>query len=344
MFEQKRFLAKSRPRERGVVIIYTAFFMLLMLGFVALGIDVSKLMATRTQLQRAADAAALAGASAVNFQTGALVQATATARAQETAVLNKAFVNDPTAVQLLGGDVSFPEPSQIKVIVRREAGAGGSMITHMAQVLGIKSLDVSATATAEASPTSAPCEGLIPMAPVVNPTEDWFNPECGKTYNLHTDQGEGLQGNYQLLDYPECNEGACGEVQGGGGAAIRCQTATGYSCCVELGDEFVVTQPGVKKGPFIQGMTTRWDLDTDRREDICYEDYVGNNQRVVRLPIVETFDLPGKKVIKIVAFAAFFLTRPPVGNGDMIGQFIYDTAPGDPGGNAGTLYTIHLIQ
>ena len=48
MSMRNRFLAKSRPRERGVVIIYTAFFMLLMLGFVALGIDVSKLMATRT--------------------------------------------------------------------------------------------------------------------------------------------------------------------------------------------------------------------------------------------------------------------------------------------------------
>ena len=35
----KGLLAKVRNRERGVVIIWIAFFMLTMLGFVALGID-----------------------------------------------------------------------------------------------------------------------------------------------------------------------------------------------------------------------------------------------------------------------------------------------------------------
>ena len=89
MLEQKRSSAKARPRERGVVIIYLAFFMLMMLGFVAIGIDVSKLMATRTELQRAADAAALAGASAVDFKTGAIMQDSATVRAQTTVGLQQ---------------------------------------------------------------------------------------------------------------------------------------------------------------------------------------------------------------------------------------------------------------
>src|SRR4029450_13005362 len=80
MLHPKRHSAKDRPRERGVVIIYTAFFMLFLLGFVAIGIDVSKLMATRTQLQRTADAAALAGASAVNFTTGTISPDTALIR------------------------------------------------------------------------------------------------------------------------------------------------------------------------------------------------------------------------------------------------------------------------
>src|SRR5262249_42019249 len=120
MFDLKRRFAKDRPRERGVVIIYTAFFLLVLLGFVALSIDVSKLMATRTQLQRAADAAALAGASAINFQTGNIVADTALARAQETCGLNKAFVNQAMGVQLLAGDVSYPASNQIKVITRRD--------------------------------------------------------------------------------------------------------------------------------------------------------------------------------------------------------------------------------
>lgn len=347
MFEPKPQLAKQRPKERGVVIIYTAFFMLFMLGFVAIGIDVSKLMATRTQLQRAADAAALAGASAVNFQTGDILEDEAAVRAAATSALNKAFVNDATPVQLLVGDVTFPAPNQVKVVTRRDPNSGGSMVTHIAQVLGVTSLAVTATATAEVSPASAACEGIIPMAPIADPA--WFNPECNGgvpvTYNLKVEEGSGQQGNYQLLDFPECTEGSCGEV-GGGGAAIRCQTTNGYSCCVKIGDEFTFSMPGNKTGPFRQGMQDRWDGDTDRRENICYSNYTGNGLRVVRVPIVQTFDLSGKKVVRIVGLAAFFLTKRPVGGSDatMVGQFIYDTSPGEPGGNPGTLYTIHLVK
>lgn len=339
----KLFPTRVRLNQRGVVIIWTAFFLVFMLGFVALGIDIAKVMATRTQLQNAADAAALAGASGINFDNGTINQDTALVRAPYTAGKNKAFANEPLPVQLLAADVSFPQPNQIKVTVRRSAGTGGSMVTHVAQVLGISSVDVSATATAQIEPTSAPCEGLIPMAPIEPPDSGWFDPVCGKTYDLKVDGGSGTQGNYQLLDYPECTEGSCGDVQGGGGAAIRCQTEKGYSCCVHEGDEFTFTQPGAKVGPFRQGMTARWDLDTDRRSNICYEEYTGNGQRVVRLPIVETFDVSGKKVARITKFAAFFLTDRPT-DATMKGQFIYETVPGDPGGNGGTLYTIRLIK
>jgi hypothetical protein len=222
------------------------------------------------------------------------------------------------------------------------------MVTHIAGVLGITSMAVTATATAEVSPASAACEGIIPMAPIVPDNTTWFNPDCQGNkpveYQLKVDAGSGTQGNYQLLDFPDCTEGPCGDVNGGGGAAIRCQTANGYSCCVNIGDSFTLTQPGNKVGPFRQGMTQRWDADTDRRENICYSNYTGNGLRVVRVPIVETFDLSGKKVVRIKGLAAFFLTRRPTGTADMWGQFIYDTSPGDPGGNPGTLYTIHLVK
>jgi len=344
MFEPKLHPADKRPKERGVVIIYTAFFMLLMLGFVALGIDVSKLMATRTQLQRAADAAALAGASAINYEDGTIKQDTALVRATFTAAENKAFVNESLPVQLLGSDVSFPAPNQVKVVTRRDPSSGGSMVTHIAQVLGIRSLAVTATATAQIEPTSAPCEGLIPMAPTVEP--GWFDPTCGVTYDLKEDAGDGQSGNYQLLDFPPCDEGDCGDVQGGGAAAIRCQTEKGYSCCVHEGDEFTWSQPGNKVGGFRPGMQARWDADSDRRTGICYQEYTGTGQRIVRIPIIQTFDLSGKKIVKIVGFSAFFLTERPQGGGNhatLKGQFIYDTAPGDPGGD-GTLFTIRLIH
>ena len=77
-------LRNVHKNERGVVIIWSAFFMIMMLGFVALGIDVAKIMATRTELQNAADAAALAGASGLNLETGRLDPDSAVTRAQQT--------------------------------------------------------------------------------------------------------------------------------------------------------------------------------------------------------------------------------------------------------------------
>ncbi len=44
--------------ERGVAIMYVAVFLVSSLWLVSLAIDMGKLMATKTELQRAADAAA----------------------------------------------------------------------------------------------------------------------------------------------------------------------------------------------------------------------------------------------------------------------------------------------
>ena len=335
--------AQNRHPEGGVVLIWVAFFMVFILGFIALGIDTAKMMATRTQLQNAADAAALSGASALDLTTGKLRPDTALVRAQFNASHNLAFTSGPTPIQLLAGDVSFPAQNTITVIVRRNPAAGGAMITHVAQVLGITSLDLSATATAIAESSGTVCEGLVPMAPIEDPLVP-FQTGCAHTYNLKVGSGSIGSGNFQLLDFPKCDEGPCGSI-GGGAAAVRCLVANGYGCCIGIGD-MVMTQPGNKVGPFSQGIADRWSRDTDQRVGICYEDYKGNGQRIVLVPKVESFDVSGKKPVKITGFAAFFLQQKPTGGGSqtLTGQFLYAVAPGSGGGGKGTLFSIRLIK
>lgn len=330
--------------ERGVVIIWVTFFLLFTLSITALGIDGAKLMATRTQLQNAADAAALAGASAIDPATGSMITDTASVRATQTANQNHAFTKGSTAVTLLGGDISFPADNTIKVVARRSPEAGGSMITQFAQLIGIGQIAVSASATAKSEPSSGICEGLVPMAPVEDPAQP-FEVGCGHTYVLKLG-GDAQQGNFQLLDFPDCEEGECG--QGGGGASVRCLVANGYGCCINIGD-MIMTQPGNKSGPFSQGLDDRWSRDTDQREDICFSDYTGNRQRVVLVPLVRTFDVNGKKPVEITGFSAFFLrNKPPGGAGqDLTGEFLYAVAPGAGGTSSGgtsTLFSIRLIQ
>lgn len=343
----KGLLAKVRTNERGVVILWIAFFMVFMLGFVALGIDVAKMMATRTELQNAADAAALAGASAVNPSLNpiAIDQDTALVRAQTTALQNKAFVNEPLPVELQAGDVSYPTPTRVKVTVRREAGAGGEMITHVAQVLGIKSLAVTATATAEASLASSVCERIVPMT-AIPPGNDpnFFRTGCGTSYNLMQGQGGSMSGNFQGLSFPGCTEGGCAGMPSTGSDTFRCLIANGYSCCVDMGQS-VQTQPGQMNGPLRQGLQMRWDNDTDRRTNICAKDYRGNNNRMLIIPITSA-PLPGRTDVQVLAFATFFmLARPQLGpTTPVLGEFLYQVAPGQGGGTTGTVFTIRLVQ
>jgi len=343
----KGLLAKVHSRERGVVIIWIAFFMITMLGFVALGIDVAKVMATRTELQNAADAAALAGASAVDVANGNIVQNTAVGRAQATAADNKAFVNEPLPVQLLGSDVSFPTTRQCKVTVRRDAGAGGEMVTHVAQVLGIKSMSLTATATAEASPAKGICNKLAPMGAIPaagNPTD--FIPGCAHQYTLKQGQGGGTEGNYQALDFPApCNDGACAGYSQTGANTYRCLLGNGYGCCISVGQK-LQTEPGNMTGPTRQGLQDLWDGDTDRRSNICYENYTGNNNRIVNVPVISA-PANGRTDVTVLAFAAFFLKVRPSGGPSqpVTGEFINLVAPGEGGGPAGsTLFSLRLVK
>src|SRR2546425_1191760 len=86
-----------------------------------------------------------------------------------------------------------------------------TMLGFVAQVLGIKSMSLSATATAEASPASGICNKLAPMGAIPGvtgqPTD--FLPGCAHEYTLKQGQGGGVQGNYQALDFPACADGAC---------------------------------------------------------------------------------------------------------------------------------------
>src|SRR5437762_13922321 len=56
---------KAGGNQRGILIIWLALFLMMMIGFVAIGVDLAKLGATQGQLQTAADAAALAAGTAI---------------------------------------------------------------------------------------------------------------------------------------------------------------------------------------------------------------------------------------------------------------------------------------
>ena len=332
--------------ERGVVIIWSAFFMIMMLGFVALGIDVAKLMATRTELQNAADAAALAGASALDLVTGQLMPDSALMRAQDTSLRNKAFVDAPVPVTLLGADVSVnPAENTVTVTVRRDPSSDGSMVTHVAQVLGLTRLQVKATATAKAERTCEACERMVPMGAVPPVGQANFLTGCANRYMLMSaggGSGPVAPGNYLALSFPECNEGPCVGMPSTGAATFRCLLENGYGCCIRIG-QVIQTEPGTMAGPTRQGLDARWDSDTDQRQNICYSEYQGNGSRIVNVPVITPIG-NGRTQVTVTGLAAFFLRERAAGNGDIWAEFIYDVVPGTGGNCNSTMFTIRLIE
>jgi Flp pilus assembly protein TadG len=330
--------------ERGVVIIWSAFFMIMMLGFVALGIDVAKIMATRTELQNAADAAALAGASALDLDTGQIMPDSAVMRAQFTASGNRAFVDEPVPVTLLAADVQVDQAENtVRVTVRRNSTTDGSMITHVAQVLGITKVDVNATAKAKAERTCEQCEKMVPMGAVPPTGQQNFQVGCAFRYVLKRGGGGSVApGNYLAVDFPDCDQGPCAGMPTSGANTFRCLLENGYGCCVRIG-QVIQTEPGNMAGPTHQGLDARWDRDTDQRQNICYSEYQGNGERIVNVPIITPIG-NGRVNVTVTGLAAFFLVRRPPGNGDIEAEFIHDVVPGTGGGCNSTVFTIRLVE
>lgn len=164
--------------ERGSAIVFVAVTLPALLGFLALGIDLGMLFVARTDAQRAADAAALAGASAFIDNSSADAVAPAQERAMEYARRNT-FRNGPIDSSEITVTV-IPESSKVGVLVRRD-----SVHTWFGWMFGIRTVPISAYAAAVAnSAGDAKC-----IRPFAVP-DMWSDANGDRNGNHLWDQGE----------------------------------------------------------------------------------------------------------------------------------------------------------
>jgi hypothetical protein len=132
--------------ERGATLAIMAVSMFLFLGLAALAIDLGMVKATGAQAQRAADAAALAGASAfIDFlKTDPQAADTARARAMEYALRHQIRTTPIVAAEVT--ITVIPDSEKVRVHIARSG-----IPTWFANTLGITSVDVGRTAAAEAT-------------------------------------------------------------------------------------------------------------------------------------------------------------------------------------------------
>jgi len=126
--------------------VVVALTLVILIGFVALGVDTGALYSARTAAQEAADAAALAGAFTYINTPNATQPATATAHATQIALSNKILGKTITAA-----DVTVtPDVANRRVTVTVTT----TQNTFFMKALGTGTANVSATAIAEAAEES----------------------------------------------------------------------------------------------------------------------------------------------------------------------------------------------
>jgi hypothetical protein len=150
-------LRRIRDDQSGMSYVFIGMGMMAFLSASMLAIDVGMLMTSRSQAQNAADAGALAGATALVFNdfdnrtpTGpAVTHAIAAAKSND--VMGADVAVDPN-------DITFPldeagTANRVKVDVFRTTARGNPVSTLIAQFFGasMKTANIAATATAVAS-------------------------------------------------------------------------------------------------------------------------------------------------------------------------------------------------
>jgi len=291
-------------------------------------IDGAILMATKTQLQNAADAAALAGASGLADGSPAL----ATQRAITFAAYNNAVQEDLSPVLITPEDVTFPTETRVRVVTHRTEATGDPLRTYFLRVVDIvrpNTADVSAVAMAEISDIcSSDC--VKPWAPPdrwddvngngeydegepYDPVDTGYLPPDDVGVQIVLKLGNPNQaiepGHFFAVDFPPLGGD---EAPITGADQYREWIATCSPYDVSPGDSLKL-EPGNMVGPTIQGIRELFDLDPnaywDEEEGTVMGSDWGLSPRVVKVAFYDPTRAPdpGKNYIHITKVGAFFL-------------------------------------
>ena len=334
--------------ESGFSLVFVAVGFMGFFAASMLAIDVGMLMTARSQAQNSADAGALAGATALFYNnwddrtpTGPAVR-----NAISAAKGNKVIGAD---VDVLSSDIEFPndptgQPNRVKATVYRDSSRGNPVSTLIAQYFGISTVNVTATATAEASPADSmtcvlpftipdrwiekqtppfdPDDGFDLYAsknkPLANP-DIYIGPDDPATYtgyNAERDKGtivrlkaDNTTKVAPSFYYPYAVPGSTGASD------YRWNIGHCNTTVMQFGQTYD-SEPGNMVGPTAQGMDDLIALDPDAHWDTTTNRVISNMQPSPRVRAIPLFDpayyADGKQngrnaSLKFVNYLGFFI-------------------------------------
>ena len=145
--------------ERGMSFVFVGLGFFAFLAATTIAIDVGMFMTARSQAQNAADAGALAGATAlvVNSFTDRTSSGPVVQSAVNAAAANGVMGRSPSVAP---ADVTFPTDSfgradRVQVQVYRDSGHGSAIPTLIGPIFGVPTVNITAVAVGEAAPANA---------------------------------------------------------------------------------------------------------------------------------------------------------------------------------------------
>ena len=355
--------------ERGSALIMVAVCLLAIIAIAGVAIDSAVMVTTRTQLQNAADAAALAGASGLLEGD----QTLATERAMSYSSFNRAMLDDGAeAVVISEADVTFPEADVCRVVTHRTEATGDGVRMFFRRVVDPfvgNRADVTAVAAAQAfdicasaclKPWCIPdrwddadADGEYDAGEVYDPnTTGYIAPNdvgLAVTLKVGSPNETMVSSNFYCVCYPPIDSDQGDPLSGG-----NWYNQWISECCpylIEVGDRLEV-EPGNMVGPTRQGIDDLIAQDPGAHWDSSTQSIVGSafgrSPRVVLVPMLDPTlaPNPGRQEVTVTKIAAFFLegTGP---QGSVIGRYIEASATGAPcegGGGGGLVQGISLIE
>ncbi|KHK03366.1 pilus assembly protein TadG-related protein [Desulfovibrio sp. TomC] len=297
--------------EAGSVVVFSALIMVVLAAFATLAVDYGFLQYKRSQLQTAADAAALAGAADLlrhgdNF---AAVRNTAADYGQRNLSDQDSAASAVTAsdVELLKGatPAAGETPDTVRVSAGRTGQRGNPVDMFLGPILGWDTQDLTATASASVF-CSEQTKCLKPFSP---PAKFTWNDDCDSnnkyksngafdpasscelasvkvlgysagdlgaqiTLKLSDSHDTVVPGHFQAVDYPPANTGD----PESGAATYRLNIAgctASNNTVVKDGDELAI-EPGNMVGPTSQGLAELIDADPGASWDSATNSVVGS--------------------------------------------------------------------
>ncbi len=264
--------------ERGAILVHVAVGLLMLVAVSAFAVDFGFFWLARGEAQNAADAGAMAGAVALNYDSATDTSDTGPAKLSALKAAHTNLVAGQAPAVDVATDINFvtcpdgtPAPACIRVDVYRDADHGNPLPVWFGAIVGLVSQDTKATATAEAGSANATnClrpwmipdkwEEVTAPATTFNGSDRYASPDPetglgGTGYTVENDYGTIVTlkpgnpkqaiapGDYYAVDLADST----------GGNDYRTNIATCRNQTAAIGDLLTV-EPGNMVGPTKQGV------------------------------------------------------------------------------------------